>query len=674
MKSAAKNFVRRVRSKSPFRRRKRADTLVAEIRQKEEAYLKQLNAPEDRDRAPHGQPDDVAEIEVVLESSSLDFGGAKSQGNGSQGEKPYRKDEIIPDLAASSTGSTEDPPVYSAQAAARRFMERQQKLAAGNRRKSFRDRFMRPSKSSPIPPPPQPPSPARSTKQMGLLIRGCKSSGSSSTSTTTTNDMHTPPKALERGRSRERATRGAPSSLRASSKSSQQSGGSKRTGDPIKIIPAKEDPPPKPKPHFLFGSNSGHSSQSVTGMIEVGSQSRVSDLSAPAAIIRQESLGNESIRGVRQALQKMELELAAAGNAGKRVPRDKIMNALTFVANALHRDDQKEALVKELDAWIDESVMGDRGRRVVADEEDDDGSDDDETSYSDDCSSTFDLDAFDDGGSIGPHKSQQSQGSFPDLMNRLGKFFTISDEDKTAVKQALDDLLLSEFVSDKPARSRNGSRSTRHPDSDSDGDSIGEFDPTLACSIHVPKPEDDARGRSWWRRHGIAASGVMKKENLYPMADRAPSPESKLSVPSPTGKVNPRLLKPKPSVSSGSSKSSGRSRTQRQHQPAALKERPQVRHKVHEDSDTSVGWSSLDDSEFWRKGDRYTIPKHPKASTQQVKFANPHYKLAYSNTRRPEYDRFETEFLAPKEEDEFAEWDEACLHPPENVSHRRQAV
>ena len=40
------------------------------IRQKEQAFMKQLNATEDRST----QPDDVAEIEVVLESTSCDFG------------------------------------------------------------------------------------------------------------------------------------------------------------------------------------------------------------------------------------------------------------------------------------------------------------------------------------------------------------------------------------------------------------------------------------------------------------------------------------------------------------------------------------------------------------------------------------------------------------------------
>jgi hypothetical protein len=418
--------------------------------------------------------------------------------------------------------------------------------------------------------------------------------------------------------------------------------------------------------------------------IELESQSRVSDLSSPAAMVRHESLGTESIRGVREALQKMEQELAAAGDAGKRVPREKIMSALNFVANALHREDQKEALVKELDAWIDESVIGgDIGFRVDDTGDDDYDDSDEETSTDDDDSSTFDLDAFE-----GGESRVSGQGSFQDLFLRLGKFFTISDEDKSAVRQAMADLLLAE----EPQRST--LRSTKRDDeSASEDDSIGDFDP-LSCNLHDPELEPqtaNTRGRSWWRRHGGGegeGNRLVKKENLYPNSEggRASSPESKLSLPSPTGKVNPRSVKPTSSNSNSNSNASGRRRSSNgsgrrrssgrsargQRKPTALKERTARRIRT-EDAELSVGWSTFGDSEFRRQGDRQTIPQQPKASTQQVKFSNPNYRVSHSKPRR-EYDRFETDFLhPPKEEDEFVGWDD-CLHPAENVKQRRQYV
>jgi hypothetical protein len=662
----ARSFVRQVRSKSPFRSRKRAENLVVDIQEKERTYLQLLNATSSIDsRSTHQDDvDDVAEIEVVLEPSAIKPTGSSRYSGSHRSDKASRKVDYLPDLAASSTTSTDEPPLTNAQAAAQRFMERQQRIAAGNRRKTFRDRFMRPSKNTTASPPS--PSPARSINPMRITMRGSRSSGSSSSPLDQTSQVQE--RGRGRGRSRERSDRGMPPT---SGRSNPNLTGNSKNYEGAEVLDSKMVTPARPV-YQLYTPEV----QPVT--IELGSQSsRISELSSPAAMIRKESLGTESIRGVRQALKKMELELAAAGDAGKRVPRDKILSALNFVANALHKEDQKLALVKELDAWIDESVMGgDIGFRVDDEDDDDDYDSEEETSSDDDGGSEFDLDAFNDGGEsrVSKVRGRANQSSFQDLFQRLGKFFTINDEDKSAVYQAMADLLLAE----QPRRSTR--RSTKGGDeSASDDDSIGNFDP-LSCNLQDPEcePLEDTRGRSWWRHHGGKdddGNMLMKKENLYPKTEgsRAFSPESKLSVPSPTGKGNPRSLNPKARTSkdSGSRRSVGRSRGQRK--PTGLKERKSSYMKTG-DSETSVGWSTFGDSDFWRQGDRLTIPHQPKASTQQTKFANPHHNVSYTDPRT-EHDRFESDFLrVPNEEDEFSVWED-CLHPAENTTkNRRQYV
>lgn len=667
MKSA-RSFVRKVRSKSPFRRRKRAETLVAEVRDKEQAYLREINASADQT----SQPDDQAEIEVVLESDPYDASSSPV--------KARKTEDAVPDLVASSSASTDET---GPQAAARRFMERQQRLAAGNRRKSFRDRFMRSSKTVTAPPPP---SPAQNTKQMGLSVRGRGRSSSS----LSTELRERGPKTRERGRSKERTVRGGLIRGSSNKSKSSQSFSENRSVDPL--LEVEDD-----HKELLSRTKTKYDMDAAEvqpDTIDVGAQSRISELSTPAAIIRQESLGNESIRDVRQALQKMELELAAAGDAGKRVSRDKIMNALNFMAHSLHYNDQKEELVKELDAWIDESVIGTDRTRVYAEDDEEDDNSEDDTSYSDDASgSTFDLDAFDDNRSTSSKKQLQTQSSFQDLFLRLGKFFSISEADKTAVQLALGDLLWAEMgdgdTISRRSVSRRGSRSTKRDDgSESSEDSIGAFDP-LTCDIQSARKEPSAptRGRSWWRRHD-RGGGMAKKENLFPVQEHPPpSPESKMSVPSPTGKVNPRSSKTKVSGKSsgtgskslGSSAKSSRSGSGKSPhsvplppRKSALKERtPAAKSRSMLDESEHSGWSSFDEtaSDFWRQSDRYTIPSKPKASTQQAQLVN-HYKLSYPYAW-PESDS--TFLESPKEDEEFSDW-ENCLHPPENMKDRRRAA
>lgn len=677
----AKKFVRKVRSKSPFRRRKRADALIADVRDKEQAFAKELNVAGDHT----SQPDDQAEIEVVLEFTSDVATASRTQSENSDSSKtPPPKEDAVLDLAPSSSTNMDAPPSTGPQAAARRFMERQQRLAAGNRRKSFRDRFMRPSYknvSNPTLAPLEPP--ARSTKHMGISVRGRSRSASSFSSS----GQGQGSVSRERGRSKERSAHGslAMGSNAMSKMSPARSARCQATNRSFSIFGDKKDEPHKQQLLTNIKQKKIRTADQLS-TIDVGNQSRISELSTPAAIIRQESLGIESIQGVRQALQKMEMELAQAGNAGKRVSRDKIMHALNYMANSLHFDDQRE-FAKELDAWIDESVIAGGDRTRIYDEEEDDDDDDnsdEESSTSDDdaSGSTFDLEAFEDGGSASKMsvRKQTTQSSFQDLFLRLGKFFTISDGDKTAVKQALDDLLWTELAGSATASSLHSSKPMRD-ESDSSDDSIGNFDP-LACNVHNPKQEPmaETRGRGWWRRHGIGiGSNRAKKENLHsPVQEAPPSPASKISVPSPTGKVNPRSSK-----SNGNGKSSGRvggrsrcagsadkspriappplhSNEVRGHVPAAPLKK----------DESGSGWSSFDEtaSDFWRQGDRYTIQCEPKASTQWAQIAN-HYELSYPPSWQDNDSFLDSDFLdPPKEEDD---WDNNCLHPAENLNHHR---
>lgn len=681
----AKKFVRKVRSKSPFRRRKRADALIAEVRDKEQAFAKEVNLAGDHT----SQPDDQAEIEVVLEFTSDVATASRTQSENSDSSKTLPpKEDAVPDSTPSSStnANTDTPPITGPQAAARRFMERQQRLAAGNRRKSFRDRFMRPStKNTTDSTPPPPPSP-RSTKQTGISVRG----RSRSTSSFSSSGQGQGRVSQERGRSKERSAH-VGLATRSSAKSKPSPARSQATNRSFSIFEDTRDEPHKQQlVTSIKQKKIGTADQLST--IDVGNQSRISELSTPAAIIRQESLGTESIQGVRQALQKMEMELAQAGDAGKRVSRDKIMHALNYMANSLHFDDQKE-FAKELDAWIDESVIagGDRNR-VYDDEEDDDGNSDGDSSTSDDdaSGSTFDLEVFEDGGSISRasvHKLP-TQTSFQDLFLRLGKFFTISDEDKTAVKQALDDLLWTELAGNSPSSSLYSPKQM-HDESDSSDDSIGNFDP-LTCNIHDPKQEPIAptRGHGWWRRHGIGTgSNKTTKENLCSVQEGPLSPaDSKISVSSPTGTVNPRSSKSKGNSKSrgsilGKSRCTGSAYKSSSYKSSRVAPPPPHCNEFQEYVPTAPlkmdesgsGWSSFDEtaSDFWRQGDRYTIPRKPKASTQQAQIVN-HYKLSYSPSWQDNGPFLDSDLLdSPKEDDDFDDWDNNCLHPAENLNQHR---
>jgi hypothetical protein len=86
----------------------------------------------------------------------------------------------------------------------------------------------------------------------------------------------------------------------------------------------------------------------------------------------------------------------------------------------------------------------------------------------------------------------------------------------------------------------------------------------------------------------------------------------------------------------------------------------------------SVGFNSLEGSEFWRHGDRYnTQNTKPSVAEQQMNYSG-NYKLAYTSSARPD---FEKEFLNPPQDgDGFDDWNESCLHSAENYSSPRKEV
>ena len=690
---------------------------------------------EDMKRRQTSQPDDTAEIEVVLEASpdfektstivtekkSIKQAETKaekkssSRGGSKAEKKSAKKGESssprISELATSSSLSTEEP--VNSEAAARKFMEKQQQNASKNRRKSFRDRFMRPSKKDKTASVSAHSPPEKASPRKGLAARGRGCSKSLP-------NFGAEKRQQERGRSRERLRNGRSSQepVREETSNSSNKGSLGRDLDPLLDAGEREEMRDGGRSiyYHTFESNV---KQPIT--IDVASQSRVSELSTPVAILRQESLGTVSIQGVRQALQKMETELAQADGAGKRVPRDKIMNALNFMAKSLHRNEQKQAFAKELDAWIDESVIGggNQGTRIDHTEESSDEESDDDSSYSDDDSSAFDFGAYDDG-TRGSTNQQQANISFQDLVDRLGKFFTISDADKNAVRTAVEDLFGTELADTRAANNcfRKDGDTSEH----SGGDSLGEtntfgdtvtFDP-MACNLEdAPKePKASVRGRSWWRQNGVDGH-TSQNGNQYPKVGRELSPESKFDLPSPTGNVNPRnKQKTKSNRSSGpstkSSKSSRKQRAKEQKEPIvtarySMNKAPRSLSGQKEESGSLLA-SSVEDSNSWGLNDRYYTTPRPQIVTPRVsnrqppnpldhvdQYYNasdqrqrqrdkhqyqsqyqqhPQYQPEYKHQHphvKPDYGNFESDFLAsPREQDEFEEWDD-CPHQAENV-------
>lgn len=72
----------------------------------------------------------------------------------------------------------------------------------------------------------------------------------------------------------------------------------------------------------------------------------------PVQLNRQESLGVNSIKDIRNSLKVMEEQLGQLSHNGERVSRQKVMNALLTVADSLEDTEEREHLRKELDGRL----------------------------------------------------------------------------------------------------------------------------------------------------------------------------------------------------------------------------------------------------------------------------------------------------------------------------------
>lgn len=657
-----------MRSKSPFRRRMRAEILIADIRKKEEQYLNNLRGKR-KDEAVS------SEIEVVLKPA---FGFQKSVVDGKPIKEDMRsaaKSKPLPDSVTSSSGSAEEPIRAQkareeaatrflgrekiAAANTKRFMEKQKEAAARNSRKSIRDHFIRPYKPAPSPNP-------RQMKAHGG--KNTRSNGARGL-----NQDQTRGRPRTRGRAvpdqkDEKAEKTGCSNAKENNAKSSLSSRSRL--DPLLDCTQGE---------LLFGRtglNANYNTKPVT--IELSQQSRVSELSNPAPIERQASLGKESITDVRQALKRMEQELKKASSSKKRVSRDKIMYALNFMAKSLHHEEQKKALAKDMEEWVDESVFN-PGERSYINEDDDEeqeeeGDSDDYTLDSDDCSSTFDF-GGPQGTAVSMRCDQGTNASIDGLFSLLRKYIEINEEDKTAAQNALADLLASDLIactgggksdlsSTLPCTATSGTSAA--------SDAEYSQDPFM-CSVPGPAMNPKApaikTGRFSLKHKKKTKKGSRSVEDKS--TSSSPNDTSQLSKSEKSKSAKSKGSKAKSAKSRGSKAKSVKSKPaiRSSYTKEAALESKNPRFAMDETDKDSVSNSSHEGTEFWRYGDPYArndSNESPVANKHETNYSG-NYKLSYSSP--PERPDFESEFLqdSVKEDDDFSTWDDSLLHSAENL-------
>ena len=281
--------------------------------------------------------------------------------------------------------------------------------------------------------------------------------------------------------------------------------------------PVAMKPPPLPVPisdRVLSDRIDNFSSMSSI------SDSYMPSLGPPVNLNRQESLGMESIKDVRKALKEMEKQLGRATNSGERVSRQRVMRALFTVADSLEDVEERTFLRNQLEGMMrKERVVdpGDQNPLSVASSSDDDKSDmttsDDDEDYTESHFTASQAPSS--------HPSYDKENTPAGFLNSVGRLLGMSNEEKTAVEQALDDLLWTEFVKARkaPATRVRGSKSQRSKESNAIHEYqaiVGAKRPTDIC--HIPLgasqrvllgeiPRDHSipihRERSWWRNHPI---------------------------------------------------------------------------------------------------------------------------------------------------------------------------
>jgi hypothetical protein len=179
------------------------------------------------------------------------------------------------------------------------------------------------------------------------------------------------------------------------------------------------------------------------------SGTRDSSFTRPHALNRHESLGNDSIKDVRKALKEMEKQLGNASSHGKRISRQKVMRALFTVADSLDDLEERQRLKKELSGLMKMDREERRQHDLSSPPDSRSSSDDDNSETS---SSSHDEEESEDGSPTPVEESDEENlskdkknGSF-NLFSSVGKFFSVSSDEKKGVERALDDLLWTEFV------------------------------------------------------------------------------------------------------------------------------------------------------------------------------------------------------------------------------------
>ena len=166
-------------------------------------------------------------------------------------------------------------------------------------------------------------------------------------------------------------------------------------------------------------------------------------LDTPLQLSRHESLGNDSIKDIRKALKEMEKQLNYASNKGKRISRQKVMRALFIVADSLDDLDERQILKEELADLMKKEETSNRALDFASsDDEKSVSTTSDEEELTQSSSTIFQEED--------ESPTQEDMSPF-NLLSSVGRFFSISSDEKNAVEQALDDLLWTEFVTSRQA-------------------------------------------------------------------------------------------------------------------------------------------------------------------------------------------------------------------------------
>ena len=190
-------------------------------------------------------------------------------------------------------------------------------------------------------------------------------------------------------------------------------------------------------------------SQRSETLSRMSSLSGTSSFTKPHALNRHESLGNDSIKDVRKALKEMEKQLGNASSHGKRISRQKVMRALFTVADSLDDLEERQRLKKELSGLM-KMDREERRQQDLSSPSDSSSSSDDSNSETSSSSDDEEEESEEEYPTVEePDEEYLSKDKKDDsfnLFSSVGKFFSVSPDEKKGVERALDDLLWTEFV------------------------------------------------------------------------------------------------------------------------------------------------------------------------------------------------------------------------------------